>query len=253
MPYAPEGFERRIVGRDNIIAFVETIPAMIDAENLHDIFQLETYNSDPGEIVAEYKSVYVDQAHGIKCTQRVRQPLHSPRRPDRALRRVLRPDAGWSSPSAAACRAPRRPLAFLERPQSLRQRNPITPHQARQPEDRSCASASSIRRSTCPTPRTRISHSGATSSWSSCTTCSGSDEVWFGERRSGGCELIVDPLTFIAHVAPQTQRIKLGTGVISLPYHNPLWIAERTRKTCRSIRPNACPGGRAIATVAPHL
>ena len=31
MPYAPEGFERRIVGRDNIIAFVETIPAMIDA------------------------------------------------------------------------------------------------------------------------------------------------------------------------------------------------------------------------------
>ena len=55
MPYAPEGFERRIVGRDNIIAFVETIPAMIDAENLHDV-QLETYNSDPGEIVAEYKS-----------------------------------------------------------------------------------------------------------------------------------------------------------------------------------------------------
>ena len=55
----------------------------------------------------------------------------------------------------------------------------------------------------------------------------GYDEVWFGEHHSGGCELIVDPLTFIAHVAPQTQRIKLGTGVISLPYHNPLWIAER--------------------------
>ena len=55
----------------------------------------------------------------------------------------------------------------------------------------------------------------------------GFDEVWFGEHHSGGCELIVDPLTFIAHVAPQTQRIKLGTGVISLPYHNPLWIAER--------------------------
>jgi limonene 1,2-monooxygenase len=55
----------------------------------------------------------------------------------------------------------------------------------------------------------------------------GYDEVWFGEHHSGGCELIVDPLTFIAHVAPQTQRIRLGTGVISLPYHNPLWIAER--------------------------
>jgi len=27
----------------------------------------------------------------------------------------------------------------------------------------------------------------------------GFDEVWFGEHHSGGCELIVDPLTFIAH------------------------------------------------------
>ena len=65
MPYAPEGFERRIVGRDNIIAFVETIPAMVDAENLHDV-QLETYNSDPGEIVAEYKSDMVIKPHGVE-------------------------------------------------------------------------------------------------------------------------------------------------------------------------------------------
>src|SRR5436190_4097259 len=55
----------------------------------------------------------------------------------------------------------------------------------------------------------------------------GFDEVWFGEHHSGGCELIGDPLLFIAHVAPQTQRIKLGTGVVSLPYHNPFFIAER--------------------------
>ena len=53
MPYAPDGFQRRIVGRDNIIAFVETIPAIIDAENLHDV-RVETFHSDPGEIVAEY-------------------------------------------------------------------------------------------------------------------------------------------------------------------------------------------------------
>ena len=65
MPYAPEGFERRIVGRDNIIAFVETIPAIIDAENLHDV-QLETYNSDAGEIVAEYKSDMVIKPHGAE-------------------------------------------------------------------------------------------------------------------------------------------------------------------------------------------
>jgi uncharacterized protein len=55
MPYAPEGFERRITGRDNIIAFVETVPAIIDTENLHDV-RLETYHADPGEIVAEYRS-----------------------------------------------------------------------------------------------------------------------------------------------------------------------------------------------------
>jgi uncharacterized protein len=55
MPYAPEGFERRITGRDNIIAFVETVPAIIDAENLHDV-RLATFHADPGEIVAEYRS-----------------------------------------------------------------------------------------------------------------------------------------------------------------------------------------------------
>jgi uncharacterized protein len=55
MPYAPEGFERRITGRDDIIAFVETVPAIIDAENLHDV-RLATFHADPGEIVAEYRS-----------------------------------------------------------------------------------------------------------------------------------------------------------------------------------------------------
>ncbi len=31
----------------------------------------------------------------------------------------------------------------------------------------------------------------------------------------------------MAHVAAQTKHIRLGTGVVSLPYHNPLWVAER--------------------------
>jgi ketosteroid isomerase-like protein len=65
MPYAPEGFERKITGRDNIIAFVETVPAIIDAENLHDV-HLETYHSDPGEIVAEYKSDMVIKPSGAE-------------------------------------------------------------------------------------------------------------------------------------------------------------------------------------------
>jgi uncharacterized protein len=63
MPYAPEGFERRFTGRDEIIAFVETIPAIIEAENLHDV-RLETYHSDPGEVVAEYRSDMVIKTTG---------------------------------------------------------------------------------------------------------------------------------------------------------------------------------------------
>jgi len=34
-------------------------------------------------------------------------------------------------------------------------------------------------------------------------------------------------MMFIAHVAPQTRYLRLGTGVVSLPYHNPLWVADR--------------------------
>jgi ketosteroid isomerase-like protein len=65
MPFAPEGFERRFVGRDDIIAFVQTIPAIIDAENLHDV-RLETYNSDPGEIIAEYRSDMLIKPNGAE-------------------------------------------------------------------------------------------------------------------------------------------------------------------------------------------
>jgi limonene 1,2-monooxygenase len=55
----------------------------------------------------------------------------------------------------------------------------------------------------------------------------GFDEAWFGEHHSGGAEPIGDPMMFIAHVAAQTKYIRLGTGVVSLPYHNPLWVADR--------------------------
>jgi len=55
----------------------------------------------------------------------------------------------------------------------------------------------------------------------------GYDEAWIGEHHSAGTEIIADPLTFIAHAGALTRHIKLGTGVVSLPYHNPLWIADR--------------------------
>lgn len=55
----------------------------------------------------------------------------------------------------------------------------------------------------------------------------GYDEVWFGEHHSGGYELIPAPEVFIAAAAERTQRIQLGTGVTSLPYHHPLMVADR--------------------------
>ena len=55
----------------------------------------------------------------------------------------------------------------------------------------------------------------------------GYDEVWFGEHHSAAVELIASPEIFCAWVAAQTSRINVGTGVISLPYHNPLWVADR--------------------------
>jgi ketosteroid isomerase-like protein len=65
MPYAPEGFERKFVGREEIVAFIETVPGFIDAENLHDV-RLETFHSDPGEVVAEYRSDMVIKPTGAE-------------------------------------------------------------------------------------------------------------------------------------------------------------------------------------------
>src|SRR6266705_3586581 len=55
----------------------------------------------------------------------------------------------------------------------------------------------------------------------------GFDEAWIGEHHSAGYELIASPEVFIAVAAERTRRIKLGTGVSSLPYHHPLLLADR--------------------------
>ena len=55
----------------------------------------------------------------------------------------------------------------------------------------------------------------------------GYDEAWIGEHHSAGSEIIASPEIFIAAAAERTSHIKLGTGVVSLSYHNPLWVAER--------------------------
>ncbi len=55
----------------------------------------------------------------------------------------------------------------------------------------------------------------------------GYDEAWIGEHHSAGWEIIASPEVFMATAAERTRHIKLGTGVISLPYHHPLMVANR--------------------------
>ena len=55
----------------------------------------------------------------------------------------------------------------------------------------------------------------------------GYDEAWIGEHHSGGFEIIASPEVFIAAAAERTRHIRLGTGVVSLPYHHPFITADR--------------------------
>ncbi len=73
----------------------------------------------------------------------------------------------------------------------------------------------------------------------------GFDEAWVGEHHSAGWEIIADPALIIAAVAERTRHIKLGAGVVSLPYHHPLMVADRYVQLDHMTR------GRAMLGVGP--
>jgi len=75
----------------------------------------------------------------------------------------------------------------------------------------------------------------------------GYEEAWVGEHHSGGFEIIASPELFIAAAAERTKRIRLGTGVVSLPYHNPLTTANRILQLDHQTR------GRVMFGVGPGL
>ncbi len=68
----------------------------------------------------------------------------------------------------------------------------------------------------------------------------GYDEFWCGEHHSSGWEMIASPEMFLAAAAERTGRIKLATGVVSLPYHHPFNVAQRM------VQLDWMSGGRAI-------
>jgi len=55
----------------------------------------------------------------------------------------------------------------------------------------------------------------------------GYDEFWCGEYHSSGWEMIGSPEMFLAAAGERSKRIKLATGVVSLPYHHPFNVAQR--------------------------
>jgi limonene 1,2-monooxygenase len=75
----------------------------------------------------------------------------------------------------------------------------------------------------------------------------GLGEVWFGEHHSGGYEIIMSPELMIAAAGQRTRRIMLGSGVITLPYHNPLMVANRIAQLDHLTR------GRVIFGAGPGL
>jgi len=68
----------------------------------------------------------------------------------------------------------------------------------------------------------------------------GYDEFWCGEHHSSGWEMIGSPEMFLAAAGERTKRIKLATGVVSLPYHHPYNVAQRM------VQLDHMTGGRAI-------
>src|SRR5688572_4971314 len=73
----------------------------------------------------------------------------------------------------------------------------------------------------------------------------GYDEFWVGEHHSGGWETIGHPELFLAAAGERTTRIRLGTGVVSLPYHHPFNVAGRLAQLDHLTR------GRAMLGVGP--
>ena len=89
----------------------------------------------------------------------------------------------------------------------------------------------------------------------------GYDEAWIGEHHSAGWEIISSPEIFMAVAADRTKHIKLGSGVISLPYHHPLMVANRMvqidhmshGRVMLGVGPGALPGDAYMMGIPPEV
>ena len=73
----------------------------------------------------------------------------------------------------------------------------------------------------------------------------GYDEFWCGEHHSSGWEMIALARNVPGRGGERTKRIKLATGVVSLPYHHPFNVAQRM------VQLDYMSGGRVIFGTGP--
>jgi limonene 1,2-monooxygenase len=73
----------------------------------------------------------------------------------------------------------------------------------------------------------------------------GFDECFIGEHHSGGWETMPAPEMALAKASAHAHRVRLGTSVISVPFHHPFHVAERMAFLDHLTR------GRAILGVGP--
>jgi probable F420-dependent oxidoreductase len=55
----------------------------------------------------------------------------------------------------------------------------------------------------------------------------GYSSLWTQERLTGA-PTVIDPLSFLAYIAGQTTKARLGVSVVVLPRHNPIHLAKQT-------------------------
>ena len=65
---------------------------------------------------------------------------------------------------------------------------------------------------------------------------SGYTRIWFAEHHGMGGIAASSPELMIAHIAPQTERVRVGAGGVMLPNHVPLQVVERYR-TLEALHP----------------
>jgi alkanesulfonate monooxygenase SsuD/methylene tetrahydromethanopterin reductase-like flavin-dependent oxidoreductase (luciferase family) len=70
-------------------------------------------------------------------------------------------------------------------------------------------------------------------------------EVWIGEHFSTRAEQIPSPLMFLATLIQETSSIRFGTGVINLPFHDPVIVAAEVAQF------DQLSGGRVMFGIGP--